>query len=767
MANLVDTADAGELAALPLPGRRRGAAARSRTRLLAICAGGAAVSLLSQVSPTGLTEADRLWCAGFFVATALFASVARRWTWLVAAAAAAITASSWTWFAVAAVAGVCVAAGAHRRVRSWGALAAIASLAALTHQTGGPFGRSALVTLIAVLPIYASGIRRCSRRCRRRVLVGSALGIVISGSTLAYVGQQALSTRADLERSLSALDDDLDGILRAEDADARARLIRNLGEAQTSLNKARTQFDGPLTRLTRALPVVGHYTRAANYITTDSYFIVADARELAQSFNLDTLRVESGRIPTEQLDRLEPPLSSLSRRVTAAERRLLEIDNGWIATPLRNRIAEGRSDIAELRPALEVAAAAAQNADALFGVTSPQRYLVLFTTPAEARGSNGLVGNYSEIVVRDGQISISEVHRVEDLNRTLRALPPTPITQPQQFVDRYGRFSVDQFFQDVTLSPHFPYTAEVAEHLYRRAGKEPVNGVILIDPFALAGLLNVTGPITLQSGLRLDSRSAVDYLMRDQYAIENDRTRVDQLSEATSRTIVAFLGNKLPAPMRLYDVLAPLVNDRHVVLYNKDSSIQSIFRRMGASGELREGLDEATLGVFHENSGQNKIDAYLERTTRYEFTVGDTGAATGIVTVELTNTAPASGLPSAVIGSNDQGLAPGTNKMLLSLYSPWPLRSATLDGRRIATESGREADLFVYSAWVTLPAGGRASVVWEVASTDADPRYRSLVVLRQTLARPETTEVVVRTSESEQRRPATGAATRLPLDEAP
>ena len=91
------------------------------------------------------------------------------------------------------------------------------------------------------------------------------------------------------------------------------------------------------------------------------------------------------------------------------------------------------------------------------------------------------------------------------------------------------------------------------------------------------------------------------------------------------------------------------------------------------SVEGRDGL-----AVVFNNAGANKLDVYLEREVDYDATVDTTtGATTATATVTLTNRGPSSGLPDGVIG-NYTGDAPGSNRILVSLYSVLPVTSASV-----------------------------------------------------------------------------------------
>jgi hypothetical protein len=118
------------------------------------------------------------------------------------------------------------------------------------------------------------------------------------------------------------------------------------------------------------------------------------------------------------------------------------------------------------------------------------------------------------------------------------------------------------------------------------------------------------------------------------------------------------------------------------------------------------------LAVVTQNSSGNKIDWFLRRSTSSEVRYDpDSGATTSEVTVTLKNLAPRSGEPDVVIG----GLGPdasrrGENRVYLSVYSPLALTHATAAGATLAMKREQEVGRNVYSAFLTVPAGGELVV---------------------------------------------------------
>ncbi len=158
--------------------------------------------------------------------------------------------------------------------------------------------------------------------------------------------------------------------------------------------------------------------------------------------------------------------------------------------------------------------------------------------------------------------------------------------------------------------------------------------------------------------------------------------RVDLLAAVSQATAEQVLGGALPSPAVLAEGLSPLAAQGRLVGWATDDDEQALLEAIHLSGALPDLAGGDGVAVVLNNAGENRLDVYLRRELDYEATVDtDTGEVSATATVTLTNTAPSSGLPDSVIGS-DAGDDPGTNRTLVSLYSALPIDSATVTRER-------------------------------------------------------------------------------------
>jgi len=280
---------------------------------------------------------------------------------------------------------------------------------------------------------------------------------------------------------------------------------------------------------------------------------------------------------------------------------------------------------------------------------------------------------------------------------------------------------------------------QVVTGLYPQSGGSAVDGVVSVDPVAVAALLGVVGPVTVAPWPEpITAANAERVLLFDQYARLQGSARTDFLANVAQAVANKLISGPLPAPTQLVSALAPAVTGHHLLLHSRAPSEQALFSRIGADGALPP-VRADSLAVVNMNAGGNKLDWFLRRSSNYQarFDPG-TGRLTARLTVTLRNEAPSSGLPDFIIGSSLDPPDPrGVNRTYLSVYSPLGLAGARLDGQNVPVRSEREAGRNVYSQYLLIPPGGTRTLELDLSGRIADGREYQLDLRSQSLVVPE------------------------------
>lgn len=679
------------------------------------------------------------------VAVTLAAAKSRRWTWLFLAGVCSVAASGrvLTIVGLVALAVALAAAFGDVRRRPLGALVgALAVQVLLRLSIEAPLGATAAIAAVAVAPVLVSGLLRCTDETRRRIRTVAL--VAMAACLLAGVGLAVavFQSRQDVSQATAEA---RDGFNAARDRNGELAVER-LYAASTHFTAANDRLNSPWAMPARLVPILGHQAQVIETMTAQGAALADTAASATADADIDALEFNDGRIDLGLLQQFEGPLERSTAALQASAEAVDRTDSPWVLGPLRTRVDAFDRQVQEALPQAELASTAVRLAPDLLGGRAPRHYFIAFTQPAESRGLGGFVGNFGELTATDGKLDLARSGRIGEL-RSATDPATRHISGPADYLARYGRFQPQDFLQDVTLSPDFPSVAEVFAELYPQAGGQAVDGVIVVDPVALAAFLNFTGPIQV-AGLdqALSSENAADILMRRQYLTfqDDESQRVDFLDEASRVTFEKLTSGDIPGPRQAADVLDPVVDAGRLAVYSIHPKEQALFERVGADGALPPVGDGDFVSLVSQNHANNKIDIFLHRSLDYRARFDpSTGQVDATATIHLTNDAPAEGLPQAVIGNNDRGLPFGTNDVNLSLYSPLGFDGATLDGQPLSMESQRERGRWVYSAIVRLGPGSSADLVIDLAGQITPDTVYSLTVAPQPLVNPDDITVTV------------------------
>jgi hypothetical protein len=710
--------------------------------VLVVAAVSGVVAATAGCSPAGWRPADLVWTAAFGGLVTLAAGRAPAWTSVVPAAVGLVAVDETTLIGLA-VAGVAAALSANvLSSRLLGAIAVGAGVNVLLRVDLDTTGLSALVTAAAVLPVLVGawlGLGPGPRRVVRRSAVGVA-GFCL----LAAVG---LAVAVGL--GYGDVQDGADGVrdgLEAVRQDQPAAAVDQLEAAARRLDAAHGAVS-TFGLAARAVPLLGHQAAAVEVVTGEGATLAGDAAVAAAEADTDTLRFDDGRLDLDAIAGFEQPLADAYASLVRADERLDDVRSPWLLDPLAGGADDFADEVDDALPVAELAAEGVRLAPGLLGADGPRSYFIAFTQPAEARGLGGFVGNFGLLTADDGQLDLARSGRIGELRNATDPATRT-ISGPADYLDRYARFHPEVALQDVTLSPDMPSVGQVYEELYPQVGGDPVDGVIVVDPVALAGFLQFTGPIQVD-GLDepLTADNAADVLIREQYLQfpEDENERIEVLDEASRRTFEALTTGDLPSPRQVGDVLGPVVDQGRLLMHAVDPDEQHLVELAGLDGALPPVGDGDFLSLVSQNSGNNKIDMFLHRNVRYEVEYDPgTGAVDATATVVLRNDAPADGLPEIVLDNNGQGYPRGTNAMQLSWYTPLVLEGATVDGEVLPVRAERERGRWVYTADLLIGPGRRQEVVLHLAGVVASGSTYRLGVAPQPLANADRLAVVVR-----------------------
>jgi hypothetical protein len=659
-------------------------------------------STLLPVHPTGLVLWDVVLAAAWTTVVAVLAAHVERRVLLVLAggvAVAAVLGGAGLLPAALAVglAGASVALGIRLpgpKALAGGLLAV--ALLQLDWPDATPTRAAIAVAVLVVLTAVAG--RRASRPVRRRTaaVVGAvAVALAVAGALFALT---ALRVRDDLR---AAVDVARTGLRAAEDG--------NMQDASAALDRAQARFltadrrlDAWYVQPIRLVPGVARNHRAMTAITASGSTLASQAAKVASDGDADDVRLRDGRVDLARVDRLRTAVTEITGQLTVARHALDAASSAWLVAELATALDDLRGEVAAAAHSTATTAQITRRLPALLGADGPRHFFVGVLGNSEARATGGIIGSSGVLTTDGGHLDLGPMQRTAELNTAA----DRSLTDVDEYVARYGRYEPQRTWQNVTMSPDGPSVARVVEQLYPQSTGQAVDGVVLVDPFGLAALVRLVGPVHVDGWpTDITAASLPDILLHDQYVAFPRPERVDFLGEVANVVFDRLTTGVLPSPARMAAVLGPVLQDGHLVLHSPDDAEQALFADLRVDGAMPPVHGDA-LAVVTQNASGNKIDWFLRRSVDYDVTVSASGVAHADLAITLTNAAPTTGEPDYVIaGSGPDPTPPGDSRMIVSVYSPLGLDDASIDLDR-EHELGRN----VYTGFVTVPAGETTTI---------------------------------------------------------
>lgn len=546
------------------------------------------------------------------------------------------------------------------------------------------------------------------RWVRRSAAFSPLVLVAVVGPALLALARAAEPARAGARLAQDAL-------ASASQADARPSAAQ-FERARLQFARARERLDSPLASLGLVVPGLSSNLDASRTLAEIGERLSAVGTRVPTLAEARQLRIANGSVSITDLRRLSPTLREVADVLRSSEQRLRPAKWHYLLPPLRRAVDELATPLSKASRAAEVASQSVGVVPSMLGSEGTRRYFLAFQNNAELRGTGGFIGNWGELVAEGGRLRLERFGRLDDLieggSRT------RVLNVPQEFLDRYRGFDVANSWQQVNVSPDFPTTARVIAELYPQSGGRPIDGVIAVDPQGLSALLELTGPIQVAGWAEpISAANVVDVTLRaayERYPVQEER--VEFLGAVARRVSEAFTTADLGNPASIVRSLDRAARGDHLMAFSGHPREQELIARLGADGSVPP-LNGDFLMAVNQNLSANKVDLYLERRLRYHAFLEPSFRPARIrswLEVHMRNGAPSSGLPSGVIGPYDDRFGPGENRTHLSLYTPFPHRSATLGGRPVTVDSQPELGRLAHSATVSLPPLGSRTVLLDL-----------------------------------------------------
>ena len=580
-----------------------------------------------------------------------------------------------------------------------------------------------------------------------------ALGLLGGATDVAYANvksradklQAALTTELQAgQNELQAGKANLQDANTKHDASLATKAISHFAAAKERFLSASKLADtSELLRYLEYAPVVGTLARSRHQAVdgiSQMGIAVSDAGQALASMDEQIIKPaqsgQSGRTLLTVLDQTGAGLARVKSDFDAAKRAALQVNisvvpSGQQVTFLkaRDEIATALAGVAEFERLVPVI-------KEVLGANGPRTYLVEQVNPAELRAGGGFIGSYTLLEADNGVLTILSSGDSYNLaSARPHAGQPGFIPLPDPFRDQIPQVSWS--FVDSNLFPDFPSNAKAAEQFVHPNGHS-LDGVISMDYFTVAKMLELTGPLSLpEFNIIVTGSTFIPQLIQRE---------ADPIHKALLSAIVGPLMARvttLPPDHwpTLLTALNTLSTQRHFQAYFNNERVEEEMDRFGWSGVVNPRKASDIMMEVESNYGGTKANYYLAR--HYTVVLTREGSVLHhTVTIDLVNDTPYASYPHGFVfyrpyfrlyvGSVSSRLSDNLTPVKFRGPSP-PEGTQLLDGWRpdIACCGGRDIVLFQYDTpwpshykdgvaiyWQKQPGtgGDSLSVIWNDGS---------------------------------------------------
>ncbi|OCG74678.1 DUF4012 domain-containing protein [Microbacterium sediminis] len=556
-----------------------------------------------------------------------------------------------------------------------------------------------------------------ARFARRRIWPWVTAGVfalvLVVGIVGAVFAREALSVRDDLMAAKSKVGQ-ITSLVSAGDTEGVQRVAQETLELTARADKT---VAGPLWDFAAGVPFVGQNIAAVKSATQATHILVRDAVpvgvRLLETIDPSKLKLEGGGINLDPFEQAQSDLPAITAAFGAAKAKIEPIELDALHPVVSDALRELIEVVDQAAPALEMLEKYLPTLLQMLGKDEPREYMVIFQNNAEIRATGGNPATFNVMQVEAGDVEKRDDWvSAQAFNMGISGVQYADM--PQETLDLY-EWDFARFSQNYSRTPDFPTTAHLFNSLWQNASGEPLDGVISIDPPALARMLTVTGPVTLADGSEINADNAVSMLLFETY----ERFGLDGASaDAYFADVADRVFEKVTSgdwdPMAMLKALQWGVEEQRIYAWFPREEEQAVSLELGIDGALSSDNEaETQVGVYVNDAAYSKLEYFYSQDVAVTC---DTAARTMTTTLTMRNTITDPNLNGYTLGwrNNSLGL-PRTTMILDVMYFAPP--GSTITGFEPAAgdfdgwdRAGAEKGHPVQSVSVALPMGETRTV---------------------------------------------------------
>ncbi|MGN6301626.1 MAG: DUF4012 domain-containing protein [Angustibacter sp.] len=549
---------------------------------------------------------------------------------------------------------------------------------------------------------------------RRRII--AVLGLLVLAALVTFGWQAVSASRALLDARSTG--EQVQQRVRAGDFAGADRALRDL---QRQTHRAADSTDGVLWDLGRHLPWLGRNIAAVQTVSqvldTATRENAPVALELSQAVEQRRFGPHDQRIDLAEVQRFAPAVRRAADSIDRASGRLAAIRADDLLFPFNDLVGDLQTQVGRAQSAAAASAHAFTLLPAMLGSEKPRTYLLMIQNPAELRSTGGLPGSVALLHAEDGRLTMGWQGSAADVNGFT-----SPVVKLARDTEgQYGPTpAID--LRDVNFTPDFPEAARIAATMVEERRNVKLDGVVSVDPLALAEMMRGTGPVTVKPGVVLNAANVVPALLNETYQVLQTQDAQNGFFETAARKIFDSVMAAHGDQQLAIRGLATAAGEHRVQVWSAHPDEEAVLEGTAVSGALGGKGPTPYVGMYLNDSTAGKMDYYLQyRSTAAAVDCRRGGAQDFRATLALTSTMPADfrSLSPWILG-NGQFAPQGTIAFNLRIYAPYggEVTGLSVDGQDHSITADKHHGRQVALLPISLSPGQQTTVTADIRTAE-------------------------------------------------
>jgi hypothetical protein len=357
------------------------------------------------------------------------------------------------------------------------------------------------------------------------------------------------------------------------------------------------------------------------------------------------------------------------------------------------------------------------------GVNQEHHYAVMPMTTSEVRSGGGLVGSVGDLTTDNGKITIG-AFRPNTVFEPYGAGKPT--SSELAMFNQWGPETMSLDVRDLAVAPDTARTAEMMRVIWSKTpkgAKDPIDGVITIDPVFLQKLIGVNGDVKLSNGQVLNGQNTAEYLLNTIYRKYSPGQQDAIFGEVAVQTLGSTFSNmNFQKISQISGIMGDMARGRHFAMYSFDQGLEQKYMENGYSGQTPSSEENPEIGVYTNEQNVSKMSWYIHRNSKITRTsTNPTGARTYHVEYTMQNVLnlrDVYSVPPYVRGAYEGHIGYGIEKTLLYAPAGGSIGSISVSGGAAQFKAKELNGKSLYAAVVNVAPGSSVTIAFDVTTSE-------------------------------------------------